>query len=59
MPFLMAAGGIVEGRGVAAALVLGAVGVAMRTRFLASAEANIAAGTGMRLLELWMVDRIL
>ena len=55
----MAAGGIVEGRGVAAALVLGAVGVAMRTRFLASAEANIAAGTGMRLLELWMVDRIL
>ena len=44
VPFLMAAGGIVEGRGVAAALVLGAAGVAMKTRFLASAEANIAAG---------------
>jgi len=44
MPLLMAAGGIVERRGVAAALVLGAAGVAMGTRFLASAEANIAAG---------------
>ena len=44
MPLLMAAGAIVEGRGVAAALVLGAAGVAMGTRFLASAEANIAAG---------------
>lgn len=44
MPLLMVAGGIVEGRGVAAALVLGAAGVAIGTRFLASAEANIAAG---------------
>ena len=44
MPLLMAAGGIVEGRGVAAALVLGAAGVTIGTRFLASAEANIAAG---------------
>ncbi|OCL12279.1 putative oxidoreductase [Glonium stellatum] len=43
-PLLMAAGGIVEGRGVAAALALGAAGVVMGTRFLASSEATIAAG---------------
>ena len=41
---LVAAGGIVEGRGVAAALALGADGVAMGTRFLASVEATIAKG---------------
>ena len=41
---LMAAGGIADGRGVAAALALGASGAVMGTRFLASAEANIADG---------------
>lgn len=41
---LIAAGGIVEGRGVAAALALGADGIAMGTRFLAATEANIAKG---------------
>ncbi|GFF25342.1 nitronate monooxygenase [Aspergillus udagawae] len=41
---IMAAGGIVDGRGLAAALALGAAGAAMGTRFLASAEANIAHG---------------
>ncbi|KAL8688955.1 MAG: hypothetical protein Q9218_005259 [Villophora microphyllina] len=41
---LVAAGGVVEGRGVAACLVLGAEGVAMGTRFLASTEAQIAKG---------------
>ncbi len=41
---LLAAGGIVEGRGVAASLVLGASGVAMGTRFLATKEATIAKG---------------
>jgi nitronate monooxygenase/enoyl-[acyl-carrier protein] reductase II len=35
---VVAAGGIVDGRGLAAALALGAQGVAMGTRFLASAE---------------------
>ena len=41
---LVAAGGIVEGRGVAACLALGACGVVMGTRFLASEEATIAKG---------------
>jgi nitronate monooxygenase len=38
--FVLAAGGIADGRGVAAALALGADGVVMGTRFLASEEAN-------------------
>ena len=39
---LIAAGGIVEGRGSAACLALGGCGVVMGTRFLASREASIA-----------------
>lgn len=42
--FLVAAGGITEGRGTAACLALGASGVVMGTRFLASNEAEIAKG---------------
>ena len=38
---VVAAGGIFDGRGIAAALVLGAVGVNLGTRFLASNEAPI------------------
>lgn len=43
-PTVIAAGGIADGRGVAAAQALGAQGVVMGTRFLASHEANIAQG---------------
>ncbi|THY56802.1 inosine monophosphate dehydrogenase [Aureobasidium pullulans] len=41
---VLAAGGIVEARGVAAALSLGADGVVVGTRFLAAEEAGIAKG---------------
>ncbi|KPI34359.1 Nitronate monooxygenase [Cyphellophora attinorum] len=41
---VVAAGGIVDGRGAAASLCLGADGVAMGTRFLASSEARIGKG---------------
>lgn len=41
---LIAAGGIADGRGVAAALALGAAGAAMGTRFLAATEARINKG---------------
>lgn len=43
-PTLIAAGGIVDGRGLAAAISLGASGVVMGTRYLACPESNIAAG---------------
>src|SRR6185503_18971533 len=38
---VVAAGGIADGRGIAAALALGAQGVSMGTRFLASQEMRI------------------
>lgn len=43
-PTILAAGGIVDGRGMAASLVLGASGAVMGTRFLASSEATVARG---------------
>ena len=43
-PVLIAAGGIIEARGASSALLLGASGVVLGTRFLACPEANIAAG---------------
>lgn len=44
LPQVIAAGGIADGRGVAAAFALGAEGIVMGTRYLASHEANIAQG---------------
>ncbi|KNB09908.1 hypothetical protein FOXG_10337 [Fusarium oxysporum f. sp. lycopersici 4287] len=41
---LFAAGGIADGRGVAAALSLGATGIVMGTRFLAATETRISKG---------------
>jgi nitronate monooxygenase/enoyl-[acyl-carrier protein] reductase II len=41
---VLAAGGIADGRGLAAALVLGAQGVNLGTRFLASIEAGVSDG---------------
>ncbi|KAJ4350605.1 hypothetical protein N0V95_004609 [Ascochyta clinopodiicola] len=43
-PKFVAAGGIIDGRGVAVAHALGAQGYVMGSRFLASIEANIAKG---------------
>lgn len=44
MPQIVAAGGIIEGRGMAAALTLGAQGVVLGTRYLAAHQANLSKG---------------
>lgn len=54
IPPLVAAGGIIEGRSLAAALLLGAEGVTLGTRFLASEEATIA--DGYRREVIWASD---
>lgn len=55
---VVAAGGIADGRGLAAALALGAQGVAMGTRFLASTEMSIAPDWKRRLVEAASADAI-
>lgn len=45
-PIMIATGGIMDSRGAAAALTLGASGICMGTRYLGSHEANIAKGYG-------------
>ena len=56
---LLAAGGITDGRGVAAALALGADGVWVGTRFVASAEANVHPEHHRRLVEAQGTDTTL
>jgi enoyl-[acyl-carrier protein] reductase II len=55
---VVAAGGIADGRGLAAALALGAQGVSMGTRFLASAELGIAEEWKRRIVEADAADAI-
>jgi len=53
---VLAAGGVMDGRGLAAALALGAQGAQMGTRFLFAAEANVAEPYRQRLLAARDVD---
>jgi enoyl-[acyl-carrier protein] reductase II len=55
---VVAAGGIADGRGLAAALALGAQGVSMGTRFLAAAELGIADAWKQRILEADATDAV-
>jgi nitronate monooxygenase/enoyl-[acyl-carrier protein] reductase II len=55
---VVAAGGIADGRGVAAAMVLGAAGVNVGTRFLASVEAPIPLGWKHRIVEAEAQDAV-
>lgn len=55
---VVAAGGITDGRGLAAALMLGAAGITMGSRFLGSAEAISNPEEQRRLLELRAVDTV-
>jgi nitronate monooxygenase len=50
---LIAAGGLIDSRGVTAAFALGASGAAMGTRFLASKEAQINPGYQKAVLDAW------
>jgi enoyl-[acyl-carrier protein] reductase II len=55
---VVAAGGIADGRGLAAALALGAQGVSMGTRFLASAELGIDHAWKRRIVEADATDAV-
>jgi enoyl-[acyl-carrier protein] reductase II len=55
---VLAAGGIADGRGLAAALLLGAQGVNIGTRFLASTEAAIADGWKVRIVRSGSEDAV-
>lgn len=52
------AGGVADGRGLAAALVMGAAGVNMGTRFLASTEMRVHADWKRRVVEADAVDAV-
>ncbi len=53
---VIAAGGLGDGRGLAAALCLGAIGIQMGTRFIATAESPIHDNYKQKLLELRETD---
>ena len=55
---VLAAGGIADGRGLAAALTLGAQGVSMGTRFLASTDLGIAEAWKRRIVEADALDAV-
>jgi enoyl-[acyl-carrier protein] reductase II len=55
---VLAAGGVGDGRGLAAALVLGGAGVNVGTRFLASEEAGAADGWKRRIVEIEAEDTV-
>jgi enoyl-[acyl-carrier protein] reductase II len=55
---VLAAGSIVDGRGLAAALALGAQGAWIGTRFIASREAHAASAFKQRLLEAGSADTV-
>jgi len=55
---VLVAGGVADGRGLAAALVLGAAGVNVGTRFLASEEAGIDPGWKRRIVEVESEDAV-
>jgi enoyl-[acyl-carrier protein] reductase II len=55
---VLAAGGVADGRGLAATLVLGAAGANVGTRFLASEEAGAADGWKRRIVEIDAEDTV-
>ena len=55
---VVAAGGIADGRGLAAALVLGAQGVLVGTRFVASEEMNVNAAWKRRIVDAGALDAV-
>jgi enoyl-[acyl-carrier protein] reductase II len=55
---VLAAGGVADGRGLAAALVLGAAGVNLGTRFLASNEAGADVAWKQRIIEIESEDAV-
>jgi enoyl-[acyl-carrier protein] reductase II len=55
---VVAAGGIADGRGIAAALVLGAQGASLGTRFLATPEMGIAEAWKRRIVEADAIDAV-
>lgn len=57
--YLVAAGGIATGRQMASALVLGAQGVSIGTRFIASVEASVSDAYKQAILEYGMEDIVL